>query len=318
MLDADLLGLLRVALRSQATTVKELAYLAVRPEDEVRAAVRSLAGRGHLVLDGDAIGYPEPGAMVAADLRARAADIEGQLRGFEELLLLLPALLADWQLGQGSPGTSSVEVELFHGPSAVTDLWHHLLGRHPLRRTDAVAPHTLPLAVPDPAMQAVWHAHIQAPGNRARIVAHTSDAAATALAPRIASETAAGLQLRMHPRLPGFFWVADGEVVALPLQWGEDWPTSLVAIRSAPIAGLAQSYFDRLWDEAVPIRTGRRDWEPLLRLMAGGSSLAAAARAVGMSERTSRRRIDEAMAHYGVTSVFALGTAWGADPSAGH
>ena len=120
-----------------------------------------------------------------------------------------------------------------------------------------------------------------------------------------------GLQLRVMDHPPGWFWVADETTVALPLTWGEAWPTSVIAVRSRAVAGMASWLFERLWERAVPVRTEAADWDPLLLLMDGGATLEAAARALGISERTGRRRVSEAMEHFGVSSMLGLGVAWG-------
>ena len=319
MLDESLLTLLRLGLRSRAATVQALAELAIRPVDEVRADLGTLAGLGYVELFGDDIGYVDPDRVFATGMRERTSAMVGgldeHLKALEGLIRVLPTLVAEWRLGRSSD-SPLVDVEVFHGWSAVTDLWHYLLGKYALRRTDVVLPDAQPLAVPNPEMQAVWHAHISAPGSGARLVGSATDAASEALAARIASEAAGGLEIRMHPRPPGFFWVADGEVVALPLEWGASWPTTLLAVRSPALAGMAQHVFDRIWESAVAVGAVVRDWDPVLRLMAGGATLETASRALGISARTGRRRIAEAMEHYGVSSVLGLGAAWGSDPGA--
>lgn len=318
MLDDGLLNLLRVGLRSRPATVDDLAALVVRSTREVRDDLARLADLGYVEITGEEVVYVDPDRVFAADMRDRTTAISrglhDHLNALEAVVHVLPTLVAEWRLGKSS-GTPLVDVEVFHGKSAVTDLWHYLLGTYALRRTDIVLPHAQPLAVPDPDMQAAWHAHISAPGGKARVIGSTQDVAAAGMAERIASEAAAGLEMRMHSRLPGFFWVADGEIVALPLQWGEAWPTTLIAVRSAVIAGMAQYLFDRIWDRAVVVGAVVHDWDHVLRLMAGGATLDSASRGLGISARTGRRRISEAMEHYGVSNVFALGSAWGSDPS---
>jgi hypothetical protein len=44
--------------------------------------------------------------------------------------------------------------------------------------------------------------------------------------------------------------------------------------------------------------------------MNSGATLEAASRALGISERTGRRRLSEAMSHFGVGSMLELGVAW--------
>jgi hypothetical protein len=162
-------------------------------------------------------------------------------------------------------------------------------------------------------MQATWHSVIGQPGHRARVIGNVAEVGRPEAAQRITEELAGGVDIRISADLPGWFWVADGEVVALPLEWGETWPTSAIAIRSPAVAGLAQWVFDQLWAAAVPVREGASSWAPLLQLMAKGATVEAASHALGISDRTGRRRIAEAMEHYRAANLFALGAAWSRD-----
>ena len=58
----------------------------------------------------------------------------------------------------------------------MADLWHVLLERQPLRRTDVMLPDASRLHVADDGMQRVWHSVIGTPGNRARVLASADDA----------------------------------------------------------------------------------------------------------------------------------------------
>ncbi|WP_300680525.1 hypothetical protein [Nocardioides sp.] len=306
------LDLLAVGLRSGAATVTDIASLARRDVGTTRRQLDALAEAGYLVLAGERVIYEQPAGAVAADVRRQAsallADLGTLVEQMTSTVEALPDLVAAQALGDDVPRLS---VELFHGESAVTDLWHHLLRRMPLRETDIVLPDASSLAVADPALQESWHQVIAAPGNRARVLGSVTDAVAPALQRRMSDELAAGVEIRFMHEPPSWFWVADGQIVALPLQWGEHWPTSVVAIASPALAGLASWAFDRLWVGAVSPHTPADSWDPLLRLMATGSTLEAAARILGISERTGRRRLADAMDHFGVTSHLALGVVWG-------
>jgi len=305
--------LLRVGLRSRAGTVAELAALAVRDEEQARRELRWLAAQGFVELRGDHVGYTAPEEVVADVVRRRAgdlgADLLRQLADLTEVVGRLPELTRDWDLG--GVGGGELDVEVFHGPEAVVDLWHLRQGRSPARRTDVVLPDASRLYVADPAMQAVWHEAGRGEGHRIRVIASIADGVHPEAQQRVTEELEGGLQLRLMERPPSWFWVTDEETVALPLTWGEAWPTSVIAIRSRAVAGLAGWLFDRLWEGAVPARSVTAAWDALLTLMYGGATLEAASRALGISERTGRRRLAEAMDHYGVDSMLALGVLWG-------
>lgn len=305
-LDFDLLAM---GLRAQESTVAGIAALAMRPEDEIRERLTALAEAGYVSLDGDHVVWMPPVEAVTADVRRRATELVEQLTSLVGQLTSTaeraPGLARAQQWSEGT-----VVAELFHGESAVTDLWHHLIKRTPLRRTDVMLPDAAPLAAPDPEMQRVWHQVIGEPGNRARVLASVHDIGSPGLADRLAQELAAGLQVRMRADLPSWFWVADGEVIALPLVWGERWPTSVMAVRNPAMAGIATWLFEQLWTGGVDPLTDTASWDPLIRIMSTGSTLEAAAHALGISDRTGRRRIAEAMDHYGVSSPLALGAVW--------
>lgn len=305
--------LLRAGLRSRAGTVAELAELVMLDVEEVRGMLDELADLGYLALRGDQIVYGSPDRSVVDVVRRRAGglveELAEQLADLASLVEELPDLRSAWQTGEASG--DMVDVEVFHGWSAVTDLWHVLIERQPLRRTDVVLPDSSRLFVADPAMQRVWHSVVSTPGNRARVLAAAADAGHPDAAERVAQELAAGVEIRLMPSPPSWFWVADDDTVALPMRWGESWPTSVMAVHSRAVAGLAHWAFDRLWESAVQVRDDRQAWDPLLKLMVAGATLEAASRGVGISDRTGRRRIAEAMEHYGVNNMLALGVAWG-------
>ncbi|WGL51757.1 hypothetical protein P5P86_17580 [Nocardioides sp. BP30] len=307
------IALLATALRARPRTVAALSEVAMRDEQTVREQVRELAAEGYLALYGEDIHYLAPDEAVAEVVRRRAVEVNDQvsrrLQELVELVAQLPGLARDWEVGGAGHGI--LDVEVFHGWSAVTDLWHQVIQRQDLRRTDIVLPDASRLFVADPDMQALWHSVIGREGNRARIIGNLTDTARPEAAERIRQELDAGVDIRITADPVSWFWVADGEVVALPLKWGEGWPTSTIAIRSPAVAGLAQWVFDEMWADAVPVREEPATWDPLLRLMSRGATLEAASRAFGISDRTGRRRVADAMEHFRVSNLFALGAAWG-------
>ena len=294
------LHLLGVGLRSRATTVAELAGLAVRDEDEVRRDLAKLADEGFVELRGDQISYAAPDEVVADVVRRRAGDLGAEmlrrLADLAEVVGQLPALAREWDVG---------------GADAVVDFWHLRQNREPARRTDVVLPDASRLYVADPAMQTFWHRASRGEGRRARVIVSIKDATHPAAQQRVTEELAGGVQIRALARPPGWFWIADQATVALPLVWGEAWPTSVVAVRGRAVAGMAGWIFERLWERAVPLRSQTAAWDSLLTLLSGGATLEAASRALGISERTGRRRVAEAMDHFGAGSMFELGVAWG-------
>lgn len=308
------LELLGVGLRSRAGTVSELAALAVRDETEVRRDLERLDAEGFVVLRGDQISYTAPEEVVADVVRRRAGDLGAEmlrrLADLAEVVGQLPALAQEWDVGASEH--QLLDIEVFHGPEAVVDLWHVRQAREPARRTDVVLPDASRLYVADPAMQSFWHEATRGEGRSARVIARLADATHPDAQQRLDQELEAGVQIRLLAQPPGWFWITDESTVALPLVWGEAWPTSVIAVRSRAVAGMAEWIFERLWERAVPARAETASWDSLLALMNGGATIEAASRALGISERTGRRRISEAMTHFRAGSLFELGVAWGA------
>lgn len=310
--DASALDLLAIALRTRAATVGDLAALALRDEPGVRRDLEVLEAEGFVAMQGEQVRCAPPAPVVVEAVRRRASDLGTDLvRGLSDLAEVvgrLPSLAQEW--ATADTGSQAFGVEVFHGPEAVVDLWHVKQAREPSQCTDVVLPDASGLFVADPAMQEVWHEASRGEDRQARVIASIQDATHPAAQDRIAEELAGGIQIRLLAEPPSWFWVADGSTVALPLVWGERWPTSVMSVRDRAVAGMAAWLFERMWERAVPVRDDGAGWHSLLDLMSSGATLEAASRALGVSERTGRRRLSEAMSHYGVGSMLELGVAW--------
>jgi hypothetical protein len=305
-------ALLELMYRSRPETVAELASTAHADEGETADAVARLVRRGAIVVRGDTIVYPTP-AMWTADvveremrLLLRAAG--GAASRVEALLADLPALLRHWTVGEASGDLVPIFVR--HGPQAAEDLWYETA------QTESDAAWAV---LPDLGR------YVQSDDTRASRFAEAFAArrSVRALVPRSMAEdprlvaiaeryAAVGVEFRLHGDLPSWFWV-DGEVLALPMEWGEGWPASVIGVRSSALAELGRSLFRELWHRGEPIGGVQPQWAPLLALMKQGVTLDAASRRLGINPRTGRRRIAAAMDHYGVSTLFALGVAWAED-----
>ena len=303
--------LLEVALRTRAESAGALAELVMLDEDTVQQQLTSLAEQGYLRFEGRRINYVEPDAVLAEHasalldeaqrgLRDRVADVTG-------LLTAIPRLMQSWELG-GSEHLD-LKVDVLHGPFAATELWLALARRQPPPLTCGSLPDALRLFQADPALRRRWLDLVERENLQVRGILSAADVAHPGTESVIVEEHGTGFEFRMLANPPGWFWCA-GDVAALPLSWGDGWPTSTVAIRSPAVAGLVRWVFDRLWESALPVPYREPAWEGLLRLMAQGATLDAASHALGISSRTGRRRIDDAMNHYGVSGQLALGAAW--------
>jgi hypothetical protein len=305
------LDLLEVALRTRAESPAALAGMALLDPDATRLRLQGLQEHGYLRLDGDRISYREPDAVIAERasvlLDQAQQGISERVAEAKDLLAAIPRLMESW--GVGGSQQLDLKVEVFHGPFAATELWFALAQRQPPPLTCGSLPDAARLFGADHAHRGSWLELVQREGLQVRGLLASADVSGSGAERVIAEDSAIGIEFRMLAEPPGWFWCTE-DVAALPLRWGEGWPTSAIAIRSEAVASLVRWVFDRLWEAALPVPYAGHAWEGLLRLMEQGATLEAASRALGISSRTGRRRIEAAMDHYGVSGQLALGAAW--------
>lgn len=310
--DAEAIELLSAALRSRAATVAELAVVAHLPASVVAELVRTLADRGLLDLAEGRILYRRPDATVIdharSTVRGAAGELERALDAAQSLFAAVPALLREWEAG--SADEHALRIDVLHGPGAPIELWQLQATRGTPVLADAVIPDVSALLEPDPSRHERFRRRMTESLRRTRLILSVADATAPEAQEAIGERIAQGMEIRMLPEPPSWFWINDDDTVGLPLVWGEAWPQSVMAVRSQPISLLARWVFERIWLEAVPVQRPDPAWDDMLALMNTGMTMEAASLALGISPRTGRRRIASAMDHYGVSSLFALGAAW--------
>ena len=305
-------ALLELIYRSRPQTVAELATIAHADETETAATVARLARGGAISVRDGAIAYATPAVwtadVVEGEIRAMRQKADEATTRIEALVADLPALLRHWAVGEASGDVVPVFVR--HGPRAAEDLWYDI-ARQQTDTAWSVLPDLGRFLQTDPA-RASRFAELFAGKRSVRALVPRSmaeDARLVAIAERYAT---VGVEFRLLDDLPSWFWI-DGDVLALPIEWGEGWPSSVVGVRSASLAQLGRSLFRELWRRAEPIGGADQPWTPLLALMKQGVTLDAASRRLGINPRTGRRRIAAAMEQYDVSTLFALGVAWAAD-----
>lgn len=307
--------LLAVIYRGRPATVGELATLAHLGEGEARAAVGELRERGLLGGGGDEILYSNPASWAARTVSERSAELRRSSRealdALEQIVVDLPEMLRHWSVGE----TSDDPVPVFtrHGPHASEDLWFDAV-RGDGGTLDAVLPE-VDRFLDSSEERAERFGRALAAKDAVRVIMPTWAAENAAARLRMEHYRAAGVEYRLLDAPSSWFWV-DGDHLAVPFEWGEGRPTSVIGIRSAALAGMAREYFEGLWRQADPAEPADNSWSPLLKLMRQGITLDTASRRMGINPRTGRRRIASAMEHYGVSTLFALGVAWAADPAA--
>ncbi|GAA2229504.1 hypothetical protein N1031_06375 [Herbiconiux moechotypicola] len=311
-------SLLSMAYRGRPSTVAELATLSHLPLDEVEAIVARLRDRGRLGGHGADLTYTAPAdwaaetvAAHAAELRHSARDLLGEI---ERIVAELPGMIGHWSIGETSADPMPVVTR--HGPRAAEDVWYEL-GQRDTGTLEAVLP-DITRFLSSPAERVERFSTAFRRKDAVRVVLSTPAAADPALQQLLTAFTAAGMEYRFLDDPPSWFWV-DGDQLAVPYEWGEGRPTSVVSVRNTALATLASAYFATLWHSAapaVPASASAQPWTPLLTLMRKGITLETASRMIGVNPRTGRRRIAQAMTHYGVSTLFALGVAWAADADA--
>lgn len=317
MTDDDLLDLLH---RERLRDVAEVAARARIEHDQAHAALARLAEAGHLSMHEGVIllNAPAQAAAIAIERLLRAEREAAAARSAQVAAVVdgLARRTAAWSFGE-SVVQERLSLQTAHGPQAAEDLWFAVQASRP---------------GPGGAVHAVLtdvdryrRSTPERSGAFARAMASYSSVQAIIptmelddqLITMVGAFRDAGVQFRMLPDPPSWFWVDDEDVTGLPYQWGDRSPQSVVAVTSPVLAALARECFALLWRQAQPVGADPAGYGAILQRMRGGMTLDAASRSLGITPRTGRRRISVAMQRYGVATLFALGVAWAEDGSPG-
>ncbi len=305
------LELLMLALRARPETVAELAAITRDDPALLRERLAELTEDDLLTLDGDAIGYRPPAEAITALGIRMLADAERDLGAYLSrvgaLMRALPSLVASDALGASD--RSDLAGEIFHGPAAAHELWRRLVLQQSERRSACMFPHAEYLLRADTELSDMWRAAIDTSDIQVRAIVSIDDMVRPESRAMLELASASGVEFRAMRRPPSWFWLTD-EAVGLPLQWGDPWPTSAIAIRHEAVVSLMHGLHEMWWTRAATLQSRAHPWDAMLTLMADGATLETAAHASGVSSRTGRRRIEAAMDHYGVDGAVALGAAW--------
>jgi hypothetical protein len=308
-------SLLAIIYRGRPDTISELAVLSHLGECDARAAVGELRLRGLLGGVGDDLIYTNPASWAAEAVSLRSAELRRiaatALTDLEKIVTELPEMLRYWAVGEASD--DPVPVVIRHGPHASEGLWFDT-ARHDSGTLNAVLPQVDRFAG-SPAERAARFGQALAGKEAVRVIMPTWAADDADTRPSTAHYGSVGVVYRLMDTPPSWFWV-DGDQLAVPFEWGEGRPTSVLGVRNSALAAMARDYFERLWQHAGPMVLAENSWSLLLRLMRQGVTLDTASRRIGVAPHTGRRRIAAAMAHYGVSTLFALGVAWSTDSAA--
>ncbi|MFD7908512.1 MULTISPECIES: LuxR C-terminal-related transcriptional regulator [unclassified Kitasatospora] len=129
------------------------------------------------------------------------------------------------------------------------------------------------------------------------------------------SMAAIGAQLRTAPALPHRLFVVDRATALVPLDPASPRPSAVMVTAPGIVAALGE-LFDRVWDTAVPLEdapapdraTGITPTErELLRILSTGLTDEGAAKRLGVSLRTVKRRMEDLMRRLDAGSRFEAG-----------
>lgn len=312
-------ALLNAALRTRPESLARLAALVHLSTEQTAEALTRLHQKRLIDFDGERIAYRSPADATAEVILGL---LHEQLDSTRRLLATVGSITEHLSESLGSAasnavGEDSVPIRVFHGPEAMVDSIEALIDSSPLSDMELLC--ALPGLRPEYEEQLHhiirrWSA-FSGKVDRVRMLLPLD----TRLKGPPPGQTR--FDGRMLMKTPSWFWIhPGGGEIALPLTWGDSFPTTTVVLTHASAASLAEALFTALWDRAVPVKApeDQTAWEPLMQLMRQGMTLDAAAERLGINPRTARRRLTAAMDHYGVETMFGLAAAWGAELAGGH
>lgn len=305
-LDAESMDVLATAYRARPATRAALAAL-LEPESAARldATLMALGHAGFVRFEGERLLLESPYTAFVAVSQARLERLQAETARTVAMMGALPVLIRNWDLGEARDGEDHpLAAVVVHGRQNHWEVWRrHLIEDHPEQPS---------WVLPDLAMlreDFPWRAAdlAETTTRRARVLVRPEEAANHEL---VAVSAALGIEVRVLEALPSWFYVDADQLVGLPVDWGESWPTSMILVRTPPIVAAMNHLFDSLWSRAEPAITAEAGWGPVVRLLAQGMTDEAVARFLGLDVRTVRRRVADAMDELGATSRFVLGAAW--------
>lgn len=317
--NTELAEFLDIALRGRIESVSDLAEVTGGSMDTTEKKVARLEEFGFLSLADGVITYRRPDATIA-DVTQRILasvthDLESGIARTQGVLELLPKLIQAWE--HGDADVHGLPVDVMHGPFAAPDMYKIQASRSKPIASYACMPDTVPLytVLAEKKPVSYWKEN-GGPNHDIRLIVSTADANTDLCRNQLTDEIEAGSQVRMHPNPPSFFWILDHKTVGIPFTWGEAWPSSVMAVQSPTFASIMTWIYHRVWEESVPVlghgHSWENPWDPILKLMNAGLTMESASISLGLTPRTGRRRVADAMRHYGVSSQFSLGAAWNA------
>jgi hypothetical protein len=306
--DPDVLAVLRTLYRVRPATVTALRQFDSIPRDRVDEILVTLEAAGYLQRTGDTLNLISPDLTTATSLISVMNEQLAAIAAASSAVQHLPILARDWELGIGGED-SPLAAEVIHGHQAQWDAWARYAIEMPPVRPLCMYPDLKVLeSLIAPDIAAVRERTGVDTALRGMLPAEVC--ADPANRPVLELLIAGGMEIRTLQSVPSLVYVDDGLYAAVPVNWGEHPPSSLLIVRNPTVVSALAYVMETQWALATPFESVEDGWQPVLRLLAQGLSDRAIAASLGGSVRTVQRRITEAMSDLGVSSRFELGVAW--------
>jgi DNA-binding CsgD family transcriptional regulator len=306
--DPEVLALLRTLYRVRPETVTQLSTYEAIPRHRLDEILDLLVDAGYVQRSGEALTFNSPDAATTRILSSVIAENRAALSEATSILQHLPSLARDWELGL-SGDESPLAAEVIHGHQAQWEAWARYAVEQPPQRPMCMYPDLSILE----SLIAPELADVRRETGVTVVVRAILPAAICAdpASRRVLDLlVAGGLEIRTLPVVPSLLYVDAGLYTAVPLNWGEHPPNSLLIVRNPAVVAAIAYVMESQWARAAPWQQDDDGWQPVLRLLEQGLSDRAIADALGASVRTVQRRITEAMTYFDVSSRFELGAAW--------
>jgi hypothetical protein len=306
--DPEVLAVLRTLYRVRPATVAALRQFDTMPKESLDEILATLEAEGFIQRAGEALNLISPDSTLVRAVTALLEQQRSTIDDAASALAHLPTLARDWELGIGGE-SSPLAAEVIHGHRAQWDAWARYAIEMPPRKPVCMYPDLQILAtLIAPEITVVRErTGVDTPLRGMLPAGVCADPAAR---PVLDLLMAGGMEIRTLPSVPSLVYVDDGLYAAMPVNWAEHPPSSLLIVRNPSIVSALAFVLETQWSIATPFESVDDGWQPVLRLLAQGLSDRAIATSLGGSVRTVQRRITEAMSDLGVSSRFELGVAW--------
>lgn len=310
LLDPVTLEILETAYLQRSATVDELRTALRSPPDDLDSRLAALCAGGFLTEVDGRLDYTSPYTAFIAIGAARAERIVDEAVRTTALMQALPRLIRAWDISEVEDGgRHPLSVNIIHAVSDSGDAWFQHAAAETASRPSLVFPEEGPL------LAALRAGHLTGLQGRVgdghvRVLFNVDIEPSGELATRLDEARAQGIRFRRSRNTPSWLYVDEGSILGVPILWGSPAPTRTLSVRTPPVVAAVALVFDELWAAADRWEESETLWMPILGLMSQGLTDDAIAQRLGVTDRSVRRRIAEAMTELGVTSRFALGMAW--------